>query len=831
MKRIFFILLSALLLSCVNKEEIRVTSNLRAPAYPLINIDTYTNAWLFGDTLYQGQLSHWTGKAFPLLGALRVDGDVYRFMGVESNYLKPIVRMGEVEPLSVRYSFVQPEGNWKDIGFDDHNWNAGNAPFGKRFQSLINTVWESSHLWVRKEFVLDEDVLDKKVFIEFSHDDDVEIYVNGIEVVRVYDKCQDNIFKEINDEAHRSLRKGNNVITAYCHNRGGDAYLDFGVSIEEPVQTCLIQTAVQKSVTVLPTQTIYEFTCGEVDLKLTFTAPLLMDDLDLLSRPINYISYELTSNDQQTHDVQIYLEASPVWALNTRNQLSENKIVRKNNQLFLKSGSTSQKVLGKHGDDVRIDWGYFYLCSETKNTDAGIGYSYDLRKQFYDYGNFKTFKNSNEIKTEQNRLAFAKKVGKVKQEVTGYFMLGYDDIFSVQYFGINLRPYWNRNRDKDIFDMFSLAQSNYTNIKNDCNKFDNGLMEEAKRCGGTEYAELCALAYRQSVSAHKLLEAPNGDLLFLSKENYSSGSIATVDVSYPSAPLFLLYNVDLLKGMLNPIFYYVESGKWQYPFAPHDVGIYPIANGQVNSLFMPVEESGNMLILTAAIATMEGNAKYAEKHWTALSSWADFLVEKGFDPEYQGNTDVFAGYSAHNANLSIKAILGIACYGRLADMLGHNEIARKYSSLARNMALDWVKRADDGDHYRFAFDQPNTWSQKYNLVWDKIMRINAFPHDVPEKEIAYYLTKQNEYGLPLDSRHQYTKADWIVWSATLSRSTNDFQKLIGPLYRFVNETTDRIPMSDWYWTDRPEHVAFRARSVLGGYFIKMMEDKLIAKPN
>jgi hypothetical protein len=281
--------------------------------------------------------------------------------------------------------------------------------------------------------------------------------------------------------------------------------------------------------------------------------------------------------------------------------------------------------------------------------------------------------------------------------------------------------------------------------------------------------------------------------------------------------------------MLNPIFYYVESGKWEHHFAPHDIGVYPIANGQISETFLPVEESGNMLILAAAIATMEGNARYAELHWKTLSQWADFLVEKGFDPEYQENTDVFTGYSAHNANLSIKAILGIASYGRLADMLGHNDAVRKYTALARQMTLEWVKRADNGDHYRFAFDQEGTWSQKYNLVWDKIMKINAFPHEVPENEIAYYLTIQNKYGLPLDSRHQYTKADWIVWSATLARNTADFQQLISPLYRFVNETTDRIPMSDWYWTDKPEHVSFRARSVLGGYFIKMMEEKLVAQ--
>jgi hypothetical protein len=824
MKKVLFLLPILLVCAaCTDQDESRISSRLRAPAYPLINIDPYTNAWLFGDTLYAKQLSHWTSKDFPLLGVLRVDGETFRFMGVETNLFKPLVKVAAIEAWEAHYVFDRPSGNWTARDFAPKNWKYGKAPFGKRETQVVHTAWTSEHIWMRREFTLDADFSTKKLFLEYSNDDDVEIYVNGIEVVRIKGSCYDNAVQPLSPEVAASLQPGKNVIAAHCRNQGGDAYLDFGLSEEVQGQSSFTQTAVQKSVEALPTQTVYRFACGRVDLELTFTAPLLMDDLDLLSRPINYITYKVESNDGQSHEVSLYLEAGTEWALNTANQPSQSSFFEKDKLLYLKTGSRQQQILGKQGDDVRIDWGYFYLCAEKENTRAAVGNAYAMRSDFRNAGAFA--EKTPASPDEQNRLAFARSLGKIKRAAEGYFMLGYDDLYSIQYFGENLRPYWNRTGDKTIDALFVTAAKEYRKLKSACDKFDNSLMKEALRCGGQEYAELCALAYRQSVSAHKLVEAPDGDLLFLSKENYSSGSIATVDVSYPSAPLFLLYNVDLLKGMLNPIFHYVESGKWQQPFAPHDIGIYPIANGQVRETVLPVEESGNMLILTAAIATVEGNARYAEQHWKILSAWADFLVEKGFDPEYQENTDVFTGRSAHNANLSIKAILSIASYGRLADMMGQNDVARKYTVLARKKALEWVQKAAAGDHYRFAFDQPDTWSQKYNLVWDKILKINVFPHEVPEKEIAYYLTIQNKYGLPLESRHQYTKADWIVWSATLARSTDDFRQLITPLYRFVNETTDRVPMSDWYWTDRPEHVSFRARSVLGGFFIKIMEDK------
>jgi hypothetical protein len=803
--------------------------SFRPPATPLVTIDPYTSVWSFGDQVNGSVTKHWTGKPHPIDGLIRVDGKVYRFLGSSNPIFKTIVSTAKQAKYSAKYTTEKPAAGWYNADFNDKNWKMGDAPLGTKDRNdamlKTGTVFPNE-VWYRREFTLTGTDFEKPA-LNIFHDDDVQVYINGVSAFECA-PCYTGDYepKSISEAAKKALKKGRNVIAAYCKNGAGPGYIDVGIVDEiAPKDADVIASAAQKGFEMTATQSIYNFEAGPIQLKVRFVAPLILKDLDMISRPVNYVVYDLKSTDGKSHPVEILNSVSGLWAVNDASQKVEGKKETQNGLLMLSLANTEQKPLGKKGDDVRIDWGRAYLAANATNAKSpGLGTPEELIKSFSKSGSV-TDNQVNATNADAKSMAIVLSENVSADVKSLHLMLGYDDGYSVQYFGQNLRPWWNKDGNKTIQTELKNAETDFAKILKECEATDEMIYQDALKAGGRQYAELCVLSYRQAISAHKLVADPSGAPLFLSKENFSNGSIGTVDITYPSSPLFLLYNPTLLKGMMEPIFYYSESGKWNKPFAAHDVGTYPLANGQTYGEDMPVEESGNMLTLTYAICKAENNIEFAKKHWKTLSIWANYLKKEGFDPANQLCTDDFAGHLARNANLSIKAIMGLASYAKMAEQLGETKEAAEVNALVKEFAQKWMQLADSGDHYALTFDNKDSWSQKYNIVWDELLQLNVFPKTVAEKEIKYYLTKQKPFGLPLDSRKTYTKSDWIIWTATLAKNNADFEALIKPVYKYAMETPDRIPLSDWHETVDGKSVGFRARSVVGGYWMKVLGEK------
>ncbi|MBO4708316.1 MAG: family 78 glycoside hydrolase catalytic domain, partial [Kiritimatiellae bacterium] len=510
------------------------------------------------------------------------------------------------------------------------------------------------------------------------------------------------------------------------------------------------------------------------------------DDLEAFSRPVTY----LTASIEGAKTWKLRVSFGPNICREDESAAVATNVLTVAGRPAVRLGRIEQNPLGSSGDTVRCDWGYAWTV------DCG-----------------------------------------------DHFILAYDDVKSIRWFDRDLPAYWRRD-GKSFEKMLEDAVGAYAAVRERAQAKDAALLAAFRLRGGEKYARLCALAWRQSFAACKLVTGPDGELFYFSKENGSNGCIGTVDVFYPQLPLLLYTSTELTRATLRPILEYASSDKWNYDYAPHDLGQYPLATGQVYSMGtdpktgkphadadrMPVEECGNMLIALAALAQKEGNAGFAEKWWPTVAKWAEYLKRFGFDPGDQLCTDDFAGHLAHNANLSLKSILALRSYAMLVEM---RERARGASSDESDrlkldsliMSMQWVKAAKGGRDgaTRLAFDQPGTWSLKYNLVWDRVLGFGLFPDEVFRGETAAYVRFANKFGVPLDSRKTYTKGDWTMWCAAMADNREEFDSLVSGVYRFADETPSRVPLSDWYETvGEGKMVGFLARSVVGGFLMPML---------
>lgn len=473
-------------------------------------------------------------------------------------------------------------------------------------------------------------------------------------------------------------------------------------------------------------------------------------------------------------------------------------------------GQRSQKPLSHSGDHITIDWGYLYLCAQQGEVQAGdLGLDYAWQ-------------------------------GQIDDVMTLRSVIAYDDIASINYFG-SLCKAWYRRNGAQITDAITLTESQFDSLLDRCAGWDQRVHNDAMAAAGEDYAFLCAAAWRHTMAAHKLIATPNGKMALLSKENDSNGCIGTADVSYPSITLFLRYAPELVNALCRGILEFAEMPVWEFDFAPHDIGRYPMATGQVyaarkgcaNGLVhppyylypagcevydyryqMPVEECGNLLIMLAAAQRFGADGELAEAHRATLDKWVQYLLTYGEDPGEQLCTDDFAGHLAHNVNLAAKAIVGVACYGLLTG-------DATYQEKARAMAQRMMACIGSDGSTPLSLDGTG-WSQKYNLLWDKVLDLHLLPDCFYANEIASYLPRNNVYGLPLDSRAVYTKSDWICWTAAMADHMDHRRALLAPVARYLRETTTRVPFSDWYDTKTGRYVHFIARSVQGGVFAPML---------
>jgi len=602
-----------------------------------------------------------------------------------------------------------------------------------------------------------------------------------------------------------------------------------------------VPAATQKSVKVEALSTRYQFEAGGIDFEVSFVTPAIASSPEYCSWAGTVIYLGANNPDTNAHSVSFYLDLSGEWCTHTPEQVVNWARARGDGVHLLSMGVENARVLARTGDQTRLDWGRVYLAAQDKFGVATlVAPDTQARGEFARTGVLAGPDDLEQPRAANDRwpvLAAVQQFGRIEpgRHFEAKFVIAHDEGRCVEYFERPLKPYWTTQGDSFTATLSEMFRDDRELIA-EVLKENARVRERAFAAGGEAYASMCELAYRQTMGAHIIAADADGTMLMFPKENTSNGCIGTVDVFFPSAPFFLAENPEMLAAQVRPLLVYASmKHRWKFSFAPHDLGIYPKANGQVyggreqsEENQMPVEESANMLILIEALrqarAGAGGGLTLARDHWATLTLWANYLKEHGLDPANQLCTDDFAGHLARNANLSLKAIIAIACYANLCEQIESAAAAAPWRSTAREFVTQWMKLADDGDHTVLAFGQPGTWSLKYNLIWDQILDLGLFPASLREREVAWYFKKMNRYGPPLDSRKDYTKLDFAAWAAAMTDSREQFERFMKPICDFPNATPDRVGLTDWYQTTDARTMGMHSRSVVGGIWARQLLD-------
>jgi hypothetical protein len=595
----------------------------------------------------------------------------------------------------------------------------------------------------------------------------------------------------------------------------------------------------QKKILVGLMSTKYVFEDKKISLEVTFTSPAFLDKPALASRPTMYISFEVKSLDGQKHSIQILMDFSEKLTYEGSKKITKGGILPFPDGKIGYLGRFLQKNLSEAGDYKEIDWGWLYLGGKSRilMSSASAAQKYCREECIAEAKN-------------PRKVLISEKEGEVdKDNPLSYFIVvGYDDNYSINYFGEFKRGYW-KTAYSDIVNAIKESVADYQEVMTACAAEEDRFESETDALYGEAYTEILIASYRQTLAANKIILDKDSPIM-ISKECGSNGCAGTVDVAYPSCPVFLLKNPMLVKAMLVPVFKFARMHVWRFHFAPHDVGIYPFVMGQVygvppsyvlknrfnytkryifnyynRQLYkpefqMPVEECGNMLIMSAAYFNESGDFRFIRENADLLSKWADYLVKQGIELENQLSTDDFGGHLSHNVNLAIKSIIAVALWGKLLEIIqpGGGKI---YADTAKSYAKELELRTDVGDHTTLVIEDRESWSLKYNLVWDKIFRLNLFSEGLYQRETAFYKKRLNKFGVPLDSRKSYTKSDWLIWVSLLDETKDALRLYSEAIAGMLKETPSAVPFTDWYDTISGECMGFRHRSVQGALWLPL----------
>ncbi|KAI0353583.1 DUF1793-domain-containing protein [Trametes cingulata] len=591
--------------------------------------------------------------------------------------------------------------------------------------------------------------------------------------------------------------------------------------------------ATQKSLEITSTQSVFVMTAGPVDLTITFLSPVEPADVVNQSFPFSYLAISAASNDGKDHSVQVYSDISGEWISGDNSLLAQ--WTTTTGDLFTHEVHLASRTPFTEANN-RAQYGSAYHSTlKTNGTTFQTGQDIIVRAQFINQGVLLNAEDTKfrAVSADWPIFALAHDLGTVNSpSAPAVFSVGFERDPAIQYIVANSQLQQRSLAWRSRYSLTSEAiltfLNDYENALARAKALDAQVNKDASKVSG-DYASIVALSIRQAFGASEitLCKTSSGDfntsdIMVFMKELSSDGNVNTVDVIFPAWPMYLYINPVLGKQLLLPLLEYQATGQYPNTWAVHDVGAsYPNATGHNDGedLPMPIEESGNMLIMVLSYTQRTNDTSLVQSYYTLFDKWAQYLVQNTLLPKNQFSTDDFAGELANQTNLAIKGIIGIKAMSKIADIAGDSAKSSSYSSTADQLVQQWQKLAmsSDGTHLTLAYGNSSSWGLAYNLYADKLLGTGVIPESLYDLQTKWYSGRANAFGVPLDTRHTYSKTDWQIWTSALVTDNSVRDMFINSVRKYAADGNNSQPLADWYETLDGTAKDTRARPVVGGH--------------
>ncbi|TVY44587.1 Glutaminase A [Lachnellula occidentalis] len=589
----------------------------------------------------------------------------------------------------------------------------------------------------------------------------------------------------------------------------------------------------QKSFEYTSTKSVFTMDVGGlVEMNITFLSTITPDDQERQSLIFSYLDVGVQSLDGKSHDVQLYTDISAEWVSGdhsavaqwdqdtTSDGISYHKVYRQTQLLFSETAD-------------QADWGYWYYATKkVQGLSFQSGSDTTVRGNFQSNGSLPNTKDTDyrAINAQYPVFGFASDLGTVSGSVSTLYTLGLTQEQAIQFDGatgvVPLSSLWTSYFSKET-DALSFVYNDFANATQTAAALDSKISSDSIGAGGQDYLTITSLAARQAFGAIQLVGNLTKQYLFL-KEISSDGNIQTVDVIFPFHPILVYLKPELLKLLLDPLFENQESGQYPNMYSMHDIGShYPNATGHPdgNDEQQPLEECGNMLIMTLAYAQRAQDKAYLTQHYKILKQWTQYLIQEALIPANQISTDDFAGSLANQTNLALKGIIGIEAMAVIANLTGNTADGANYTSIAHDYIAKWqvygIAHDATPPHTTLGYGLNDTHGLLYNLYGDQELGLKLVPQAVYDMQSTFYPSVAETYGVPLDTRHNYTKSDWQMFAAAIA-STDTKAMFISKVANWINDTPTSRAETDWYESTSGAWPVnggqFIARPVVGGHF-------------